>query len=497
MHQAWKPVDLVPRTRLRHVAILACATAALGCLALEVARIIHSISLVGPLQFTTSGAEEEALASIWRFIHDQPVYTDPRVVPYTASYFNWLFYCAYGTAAGGTLRLFGLSEAWLPTVCRLITLAIAVSGVAIFAGVVRKETRASRMVAGLLGVLALFNPLSGFWVITTRPDVGAAVLELAAVAAFLRFGRTEHWLDLLLLTLLLESAWAFKQTSVGALAGITLALLSSASLRRPEVDCYRPASLLLAMFAVGMLIAYAALGPLYRHGLYLSQVHSGFQPRWALLHFGSALLKMPLIAVALAGALLTWRRSDGALRSVSLILLAMFLLEFAASSKGGAGDYYFLSLAVWSVLWIALALEQVPSRALSHAVAAAAILQVSSVVSVIAGHRGMIDPRSSARPYEHLAGYLAARPGPVFVQDTYGDLPWISPTAPHFVIAYNNEVDGAAGVTFERGGWRGLVATGYFTTVVTRAVHPEIEDATLRRYRMAREEAGWRYYERR
>ncbi len=498
MHQAWKPVELVPRAQPRRVAIFALAVAALACFPLAVARIFQSISLVTPLQLTTSGAEEEALASIWRFIHGQAVYTDPRVIPYTASYFNWLFYASYGTIAGGALRLLGLGEAWLPTICRCITLAFAMSGAAILAGVTRKitEERIGWPTALLLAGLAFFNPLSGFWVITTRPDVGAAVLELGGVAAFLRYRRTGRWLDLLVVALALGAAWAFKQTSLGALIGIVTALLSPGHSRRPEVDGYRRACWLLAGFGFTALVPWAALGPVYRHGLYLSQIHSGFHPSWALLHFGSALLKMPIIAVALGGAVLTWRQGDRALRIVSLVLGSTFLLEFAASSKGGAGDYYFLSLAIWSVLWLALALDRMPSRALTAAILAAALLQTGAVDAVFAGHVGAVNPRDPAQPYEHLARYLASRPGPVFVRDTYGDLPWISPTELHFVIAYNNEVDEAAGVAFERGGWRGLIATGYFTTVVTRAAHSEITDAMLQRYRLAREETGWCYYER-
>jgi hypothetical protein len=82
------------------------------------------------------------------------------------------------------------------------------------------------------------------------------------------------------------------------------------------------------------------------------------------------------------------------------------------------------------------------------------------------------------------------------VQDTYGDLPWISPAAPHFVIEYTNEVDRRAGVTFAGGGWQGLLARGYFATVATCAARDDITDAMLARYRLVREEAGWRYFAR-
>ena len=218
MHQAWKSVQL--RGASHRMATVALGISAATCLVLLGARLLHSVSFTHPLQLTTSGAEEDALASIWRFLHGQAVFTDPHVMPYTGSYFNWLFYGGYGSVAGGALRLFGLGEAWLPTVCRMITLAIAVSGLAIFAGAVREAVRLSWPTACLFGALALFNPLSGFWVFTTRPDVGAAVLELGAVAAFLRYRRTKRWMDLLLIALLLGGAWAFKQTAWGRWRGL-------------------------------------------------------------------------------------------------------------------------------------------------------------------------------------------------------------------------------------------------------------------------------------
>ena len=499
MHRAWKSIAPAPSpTQSDSRGSIVLSLCAAACLILAGVRMIHVISFTAPLQLVTSGAEEEALASIWRFVHGEAVYTDARAIPYTASNFNILFYTVYGTVAGGTLRLLGLNDAWLPTICRLITLAFALAGAAIFGGLTRTVTaRAhSRLNTWSLAALAFFNPLNGFWVITTRPDVGAAVLELAGIALFFRYRRTMRPCDLLGAILCLAAAWAFKQTSVGALTGIVLAMLTvRGRSSRPNIDA-RPALLSAALLGASVAIPCLLLGPVYRHGLYLSQIHSGFRLSWALLHFGDALIKMPFIAVALAGSLVAWRGSDAVLRTVSLILGASFLIDFAASSKGGAGDYYFLSLAAWSALWIALTLERFPYRALYLSVIVASVLQLAAVGTVLAGHVGALDPRDPALPYDHLARYLAARPGPVFVQDTYGDLPWISRWPPHFVVAYTHEPDARAGVPFEGGGPDGLLARGYFATVVMKADAPGPEGTRLARYRFIREEAGWRYYER-
>src|SRR5436190_1377515 len=70
---------------------------------------------------TTSGCEEEALFSIWKFTQGQAVYSDPAAVPYAISYFNWLFYWSYGAIAKMCLSVFHLPEIWLPAITRCIT----------------------------------------------------------------------------------------------------------------------------------------------------------------------------------------------------------------------------------------------------------------------------------------------------------------------------------------------------------------------------------------
>jgi hypothetical protein len=514
--------------RLVEIALIA---AALACVALAGARVAANLSLRVPLQLVTSGAEQEALDSIWRFSHGRVVYTDSRVIPYTASCFNWLFYAVYGSMAGAVLRFFHLGDAWLPTICRFITLALTCTGAAIFALTVRgasvmralssvKTGRDPRpdlsrqaipwRTAVALAVLAFFNPLCGFWIITARPDLGAVVLELTGVAFFFRHLGDGRLRWIVFAGLALYGAWAFKQTAITAIGGIALTLL--------ELRRIRGLLLLVAIWLGGVAAAMVWLGPVYRHQLYFAQIHSGFGWLWALQHLGLALVKMPLIAVAVVGLAAAWKKqnADPVRCTAGLILLVALVLDFLFSTKVGAGDYYFIPAGVWSALWWGLRPEiSNPSIecerrrdaggkdrrgrtdvALRAGLVAAPVLVVLAVLAVFIGSHGTIDCRDPRQPYEHLAAYLATRPGPVFVEDTYGDLPWISSTAPHFVVACNDGPDERAGVRFERGGWERLLAEGYFSTVVTEADGGGIGVPLLARYRFVRAEAGWRYFER-
>jgi hypothetical protein len=482
---------------------LALIAAAVACSALAGARIVANLSLRTPLQLVTSGAEQEALDSIWRRALGLPVYTDPHAIPYTASCFNWLFYAVYGSVARAVLDGLHLNEAWLPTICRGFTLCLATVGVALFAITIRALQAArseatsfprpeivSWCIAIVFGILAFFNPLCGFWIITARPDIGAVLLELVGGALLFRYLRGGGMGWIALAALALEGAWSFKQSALGALAGIVLTLVL---LRRG-----RALGLLAAMWFGGVMAALLLGGPDYRQQLYLGQIHSGFSAAWALRHFGVALLKMPLIAVALVDWTLAAKRcrADSVLRAAGLILISTLALNFVASTKVGAGDYYFLPAGVWSVFWLGFSIRRANAGWMNGAFSLALIVIFLDVVAVLTGLTGRIDCRDARQPYEHLARYLAARPGPVFVQDTYGDLPWISPTSPHFIVAFNDGPDRNAGVPFQRGGWQGLLAAGYFSTVVTDADSEEINSALLARYRFVRAEAGWQFFER-
>jgi hypothetical protein len=484
-------------TRRSRLVDLFLAALAIACVALAAARIAHNISLRAPLQLVTSGAEEEALFSIWSFAHGQTVYTNPLVIPYTASYFNWLFYALYASFSSVALQLLHLDDAWLPTISRLVTLSLAAMGVAVFFAALRASDRAAGWRFFALAVIALFSPLSGLWLISARPDVGAAVLELAGLALFFRYLRGGGLAWVVLTALALYGAWSFKQTSVSALGGIGLTLLI--------LRDGRGLAVLVTLFSAGVLIALAALGSDYRHGLYLSQIHSGAHLRWGLEHFTTAAAKMPFILLALAFIpWFWWKRKrhepwDPLELTATLTVLVAFVLEAVTSCKGGAADYYFLPLSFWSVLWLALMMKRLPSTACAASLVLVCVLMIGGIAGVFFGWRGTLDCREKGEPFEHLTRYLAARSGPVFVQSAYGDLPWISPSAPHFVVAYLYGYDRAAGVKFEHGGWENLIADGYFSTVVTdidTTGEEQISPAMLGHYRLAREEAGFRYFER-
>ena len=65
-----------------------------------------------------------------------------------------------------------------------------------------------------------------------------------------------------------------------------------------------------------------------------------------------------------------------------------------------------------------------------------------------------------------VAARLQSAAGPALVIGPPYNLPWIQPFPPHFVLAFTYEQERERGGQFERGGIGGLLAEGYFQTVL-------------------------------
>src|SRR5262249_33094381 len=126
----------------------------------------------------TSGAEAESLFPVWKWIHAEKVFADPFQSPFAVSYYNWLFYFTYGSFTSGICKLLGLSDIALPPVTRLLTILFTLA-LAPLVYALLAPLNLTRRLAG--SAIVTFNPLIGFWSVTTRPDIPALVCELAGL----------------------------------------------------------------------------------------------------------------------------------------------------------------------------------------------------------------------------------------------------------------------------------------------------------------------------
>ena len=418
-----------------HLGTLAC----LAALALFVVRFFNNTSFGEPLQIGTSGAEEESLYAIWKFLNSEPVYLDFHSMPYAASYFNWLFYAFYGGLVGVVLHFFSLPDDWIPQIGRLVTLAGSCVGAFYAYRILRQVTVMAfpsfflMLVSGFL----FFGPLVGYWSITVRPDIWAVALETAALFYFLRYRQSNEIIAAVLFAVFCYLAWGFKQNHVGLLLGVCLFLLFNRQWR----------SFLIVASVSWLLYAatFLALNGDYIFLMFLSQSKMSMDWQraaqlWLLAVSKAAFILVPLFLIL--PLVIRWRQhpafssGNGHVRLLATIFATTLSAMLIFSAKLGASENYFIGPTVFGAfllfsLWDTLKEATWPSVAVSLGAA----VTIAGIAAVFFGIRGNADSTASHASIIATKACLSDLPRPVFANNGFADLPWINPSRPSFVLA--------------------------------------------------------------
>ena len=442
-----------------------------------------------------TGGEEEDLFSIWKFTQGLPVYANPHDIPFAVSTYNWGFYFLYGVVAKFILTWLHLDDVWLPTICRLFTLGLSAVCGGLFLLILRGRENAWRFWPPVLLVIVsfspLFGPLAGNWPMTTRPDMGAVMFEVAGLTLFIHFLGSRRLLLVFFAALSFYAAWSFKQANLSALAGTCAACLVLREWRA-----------LFLLVGLWLFLAVGTLwvgGPVYRDNVITNQLHFPFSFTQETKYFFWAMGRNPFMVMSLLAMVFLASSKPFTLmgQPVELTLLitsvVAFLLTVASLGKVGSDTNYFIPFATWSLLWFLLLADRMDARFLS-----ASLIFFSWVLIFKLGFifsTGIAVPDSVREPYQTLSWKLENLPVPIFVSDRIGNLPWIQRKPPYFVVnsGYGFEVN--AGVSEAHGGWEGLMRDGYFGTVVTSADCP-IPPELLARYTLLSSDGTFQYYQR-
>ncbi len=484
---------------LRQSADILIGLATLASLLLFAMRVWANISFLHPQFIMTSGCEEEALFSIWKYTQHQPVYADPHLIPFAGSYFNWLFYFLYGNVALSALSLAHADSLWLPPVCRSISLAFAATGAGI-CWLILGELNPFGFFSSSLrkfawSLLLLINPLCGFWVMTARPDIGGLVLELAGFLFLLRYLRTRHLREILFAVVSLYAAWSFKHSYIAVMASGCLVLLFSQN--------WRALALLVVLWLALVMGTLFLGGSTYRASILLSQIHCAWHPLDCFRTLVTALVKMPFLPlgflalfISSPGNILRLVRTNPAFFILLLATGITFAIDFLLSGKEGAADYYYITAALYSGLLLAKLTEYLRPSLVYAGLSLASCSMIAGIALVLSGRQGVVNWQPYYLSQATLAQKLVPLPGPVLVTDRDGNLPWVQTKPPYFVIAYTYKMDQDAGEKHEGGGWEGLVQSGYFGTVVTSSFN-SIPESLLGKYELIDQDNAHRYYVRR
>ena len=462
------------------LALLAAATLAIS---LAVVRVTSFLSFSEPFFFLTSGGEEDPLYSIWRILNSEPIYVDYFYAPHTLSYFNYLFYFGYAKICGAVLDLLNLSQLWLPTISKLITLAFGLCNATVFY-LMLKQTGPSLLQSNYQKLLYSFaiclGPLYGFWLITARPDVPAVFFEFLGLMIFLHYDQKRNIKWLLLAVIALYVAWAFKQSSVIVVSAISLWLIN----QRRFIDLLLVTLLTFSLYFVTFLIG----GEEYLFHSIKSQANLDFVISLGTRNFFLACAKSPLFALSLLVTSIVILRStkQQGIRSIGLIeiaLLSGIFFAFLTSMKEGASDNYYLIPAQLGAL--CMARESAYFQKGKYGIFTTGLAAFSIVcLIVLLGLRGIKSPPSAyAAKVEVLKATIKETDGPVFViPDRSLNSPLILPSKPNFMLAYTYQRDSDRGTIFEAGGAKGRITNKYFNLLVLSEDIDSFDGAEIDKY---------------
>ena len=338
------------------------------------------------------------------------------------------------------------------------------------------------------------GPLVGYWGMTTRPDVWALALEILAVFAFWRLYGTRPVAAVLVFCVLAYLAWAFKQSNVAAVGAVGCLLL----VRQRWRDLA-----LLVIVMVGAWVATLGIGSeAFRTSVLLREYTS-------INTFGNALRILmgvgpkilPLAAGGLAVLALVLLRpafrrglaSDDAMVFAATGLICAAGLAFITSRQPGAAEnYYFTTTFFVALLVLASArrcarASDCPGHWLSGAVATGWGLQAVALAAVLGGAIGTTSVRHFDTVHRELKSCLDKLPRPMFVDNHYLSLPWMTPGNPSYVLAFGYPEDRQAGRDQYKGdGIGGKISRGEFAALAfTNDPGKTFDGAALTRYRKA------------
>jgi len=477
-------------TRLLLLGLVVVASLSLIYVTARRTLAAYAAASIAPGVAVTSGCEEESLFALWRVAHNQPVYGDTTVMPYSSAYFNWLFYQGYGAIAKITSK--SMSDAAIPSVSRLVTLVGALTGATMLGLLGWRLLRPTGWEAGLagafLGAFCFLGPLPGWWICTVRPDIWAVTLEALGLVWFLFLQRDRPVLALLGSGVIFYGAWALKPNFIQGLLATILYLF--AQRRWLQGFALGVGSALVYVLTLGL------LGPTYRQSLLEAMTASNFFLSLAESNTLSAALRALPLGVLCVYAVFTPHSPSTALASdltrLALIGLPLaFAMAFLTSAKSGAAPNYFLTTTLLLTLGgLGLAANRPNPWPLILSVGLAAGLELALLFG-----QGRIDLQDESSALAQRWQLWVSAPEPRFSHDLRLNLPWLNPHSPPLVLAFNYPRDRALHRKFEADGVGGLISQGYFASLLLPSETTENYDgARLEHYQRGPSAAGYTLY---
>jgi hypothetical protein len=398
---------------------------------------LFSVITFGSL-FTSTGIEEAPIYSVWKVVHQDPLYESPLSGYYGLGLYNWLFYTLYGSL----IRSMGLDGSALILAGRLITLAFTVLGCVGFRLVLsRVAPRLTPAWAWMLSVLVWADAgEAGWWQVSVRPDFAALA---AATWAFwfwigaIRDGRTRLALAA---SLLFYAAWSFKQTTVLLFVACCLVVLLA---QRWKVG--------FAALAIPFGVLVAATFVVGGHNYYLNTIYApsinAFVAEGGIAEIARALLASPFLWIGgivgfsalLSGKVVIGGRGPFGSPIAQALLLGYLLTIVgdclgicrSGSVRNTLFEAFLVSAVLTCVVVSDILIERIPpmsgrvwNKILLTAALANVMILGGRLCSIPGLGRLMLASRDEFSSRLSLATFMNSMPSPVFIREGILSLPW-------------------------------------------------------------------------
>jgi hypothetical protein len=420
------------------------------------ARVFYNISLVHPLQVSTSGMEEESLFVFWKSFQGLKVYGDPYQIPYSASYFNWLYYALYLPVVK-----FANQGANIPNVARLFTLffSLILSFITFRFSKLLQLSKAAQLIAPLVPL----SPLFGFWVITARPDILATLLEVLALIFCVKYVRLRQLSSLVWIVLFCYLSWSAKQSYVNVISGFCIWLILSKQIK-PLLFC------VVSMFAL-FTLSFTLGDELYRFSILKSQMNMSLNfhlgvTNWILFLSKTLPIMLPLAFCALKKEFYVIIKTSAELQLLACIFIVTTTFNGALVFKLGAGDNYFFMSTLLGFFMLGSVYNRIT---LKWAHWGAGLAYLGILLMLVTEVRGKLNLQGQNQLNQKVTDCVNSLPNSstALVNDLYAQLPWVNTRS---TGVYTNTLqmyfENGNFSKYEAGGIKGLIGAKKFDYLV-------------------------------
>lgn len=412
--------------------------------------------------FFTSGYEEESLLILWYNYFNYDIYTNHLEYPYRWAIYNWLFYDFYSYTLKAINLVLEIDHRSSINFFRFITFIFSLIGFIFFYKCLKIIRSENNLWVLFLSILTIYGLSTGWWNLTTRPDIPALTLEILGIYFFLKNANNLSIFKIIILSIILYLAWSFKQTALISFFSILIYLI----FKKKYLECF---------FFISVFFTFIFITIYFQNDLYFQSIY--------MLNTNNLLYDMDINRIFRVLKIFTIKNTFLILMSSYLFLnfkllnfkdnifyftgFLLSLIYFLAvlSNKGTSDNHTFITI-VFLTFIIHKNFDYknilVYSRFVFLILIAAQIYVSGTVLS---GKKGRLTPVKVGNIDDYIICSENILVNPVFVEKPYYALPWITkyenPTVKNFNYRFELDANRLKG-----GGFKSLINEGYYETLI-------------------------------